>query len=170
MLIVPRPPVECDSLPVGLWSCLPKEMNGCACVAPCTRVYSVHPHRVTTAVAMRHTCVFVWLCVSGCISTDLCAAAVVTRGVFPVLQTLRRRNKKQGNVSSQRCHISIILPFILPAFDPISKAKPVGKERDFFTFLSSRELHPMDFWQIKWPCPVTEEVVMESNSLICHAV
>lgn len=86
MLIVSRPPAECDLFLVGwLWSCLPKEMR--LCVPVCVCVYSAQLQCVTKSLMILCTRVCVWLCVSRWISTDL--HALVRHGVIPILQTLR---------------------------------------------------------------------------------
>lgn len=160
MLIVSRPPAECDPFPVGwLWSCLPKEMS--LCVPLCVCVYSAQLQCVTKALAMLHTCACVWLCVSGCISTDLHAPATVRRDVFPILQTLRVKTESSVMFHLNAAIYWLFLLFILSAFDPISKAKPVGTERHFSHFFFPSGLHPMDFWESKWPCPMTEGIVKE---------
>ena len=146
MLIVSRPPAERDPFPVGrLWSCLPKEMSlcvslcvcVCACVSVC--IYSVQSQCVTKALVMLRTCVCVWLCVSGRISTDLHAPAVVRRPALPVLPTLRGKKESRAMFHLNSVTYRLFSFFVLsPALILLAKQNLWEERETPFTCLCPR--------------------------------
>lgn len=124
MLIVSRPPAECDPLPAGgLWSRLPEQMMS-VCASGC--VYNVSQK-------------LLWCFTRVLVCDYVCRGALAQ--IFmrqPQLGTLYSQSSRrsQGGRKTRQCFISvlIILLLIRSIFDPISKAKPVG-ERKTFSFL-----------------------------------
>lgn len=73
MLIVSRPPAECDPFPAGwLWSCLPKEMSLSVpvCVFVCLQCTATMCHKIFNDAA--HVCLCVIMCVW--VQQPLCAS------------------------------------------------------------------------------------------------
>ena len=118
--------------PLPGWMAVKLFAQGDECVCMC--VYSAQLQCVTKALVMLHTCVCVWLCVSGCISTDLPAPATVRRVVFPIPQTptVKGESREMFHLNSVIYRLFSFSSF--SSFDPISKAKPVGKEWYFSHF------------------------------------